>query len=666
MKTTFLTRLITITTVWVLGVTSALANNKVDLVYVEGASEIANTFVVKVVLEEMGYNVNLTAVDVKTLFQRIADGTVDGTVTIQLPRTHQDDFNAVKNQVDYLGPNLEGIQMGLVVPSYVEKINSIDELATQADLFGGEIIGIELSSELMQKTQTAMSDNYYELASQFQLIEGSEESLLTSLTKAVNEAKPIVVTGWIPHWIFAKEEFKLLKDPANVYGNEEYLGTMVRKNLKQEMPEVYEVLNNFHWTLADIKKVMTENAEISADPELNAKRWVQENPEKINAWKIPPVYLQRATYDMNTGQLHIPAVDLFENGIRTGAFKVEMQKLSNSNALIPTFVLSETPVVLTSEPISYGSILQRVTERGKLLCGIRTDLSLKGFAFLKKGNYEGFDIDLCRAVAAAVLGNKDAVAFEELEANERAQALQSGKVDILIRQTSWTGHREAQWGDFTWIMLYDGQGFMVKTDSDITIFEHLKDEKICVTKGTTSEENLKNTFGMLGWAYTPVTYMEKTEAYKAYQEDKCATITGDKSALAELRNGSSDHSILEATISKEPLAPVVPHGDSQWLDIVKIVMMGLINAEELGVTQTDVDKMKNYPDPAVKRLLGVTGSFGQSDLGLEIDALAKVIRAVGNYGEIYERHLGEDGVKLPRGINHLWTWPDGMIYAPPL
>lgn len=674
MKRILLTWLVAINIVWSLGMTSALAKDKVDLVYLEGASEIASTFVVKVVLEEMGYNVTLTAVDVKTLFQSIADGIADGTVTAHLPRTHQEDFNTVKNEVNDLGPNLDGLQMGLVVPSYVKEIDSIHELATQADQFGGQIIGIAPSSELMQKTKTALSKEYYALDSQFQLVEGSEESLLGSLADALDKEQPIVVTGWRPHWKFASKTLKFLNDPANMYGDKEYMSTLVRKGLKEDMPEVYHILDNFSWTLADIEQVMLWNTEAGADPYLNAKRWVQNNPAQLNAWKTFPVYLQRAAYNMNTGKLHIPAVDIFENGIRTGVLKLEMQKLSNSNALTPTFILSDELVVLKSEPISYGSILQRVLERGKLLCGVRADLSLKGFAYCEKPqrnhckntDYKGFDIALCRAVAAAVLGDKNAVAFEKLVATERSQALQSGKVDLLTRQTSWTAHREAQWGDFTWIMLYDGQGFMVKAESDLNIFEHLKDETICVTKGSTSEVNLQNSFEMLGWAYTPMPYAKTIEAYKAYTEDKCTAITGDKSALAELRNGSSKHAILEVTISKEPLAPVVPHGDSQWLDIVKIVMMGLINAEELGITQTNVDEMKHFPDPAVKRLLGVKGSFGQSQLGLEVDAIAKAIRAVGHYGEIYERHLGEEGIQLPRGINNLWTWPNGMLYAPPL
>ncbi|MDM8567065.1 transporter substrate-binding domain-containing protein [Candidatus Halobeggiatoa sp. HSG11] len=388
----------------------------------------------------------------------------------------------------------------------------------------------------------------------------------------------------------------------------------------------------------------------------DADQNIKYNSNQINNKQEFPAYLQRAAYDMDTGQLHIPAVDLFENGIRIGTLKVEMQKVPNSNAITPLFLLNETSVALKLETISYGSILQRVSERGKLLCGIQTGIE----------NLRGFDIDLCYAVAAAVLGDKNAVQFEEIDADERDQALQSGKVDMLTAQTSWTGQRDAQWGDFTWIMLYDGQGFMVKPASNIHIFEHLKNKTICVTKGTTSETNLQHSFEMLGWDYTPKVYNSTIESYESYMENKCEVITSDKSTLAKLRIKSPEHSILEVTISKEPLAPIVPHGDGQWFDIIKIIMMGLINAEELGITKANIDKMKSFPNHNVKRLLGIIDSFGQSELGLKNDAIAKAIDAVGNYGEIYERNLGENGIKLPRGINNLWTRPNGMIYAPPL
>jgi general L-amino acid transport system substrate-binding protein len=338
--------------------------------------------------------------------------------------------------------------------------------------------------------------------------------------------------------------------------------------------------------------------------------------------------------------------------------------------IISHFELKQDQITpLSTLPIGYGSILKRIVERGKLFCGVRKNLNLRGFAYLdEKGHYEGFDVALCRAVAVAVLNDPEAIEFVPLVSIQRWEALRSGQVDMLSHATTWTTSREIQWGDFTWIMFYDGQGFMVKENSGITHFEQLNGESVCVTEGTTTELHLKNAFTQRGLAVMPMVMENTQAAYEAYQNGECTAFSNDKSQLAEARyssNNPDEHLILEITVSKEPLTPIVPYGDSQWVDIVKTVMFGLINAEELKITQANVDKMMNSIDPEVKRLLGTEGTFGQHELGLKADAIAQVIKAVGNYGEIYERYLGVDGIGIPRGLNRLWT-EGGLMYAPSL
>jgi general L-amino acid transport system substrate-binding protein len=314
-----------------------------------------------------------------------------------------------------------------------------------------------------------------------------------------------------------------------------------------------------------------------------------------------------------------------------------------------------------------GEIMKRVLERGSVVCGGRTDLA--GFGFLDdNGNNKGFDIDICKAVAAAVLGDPEAVEIVPLTAAERGPALQTGEVDLLSRNVTWTSSRDAQWGNFTWIMFYDGQGFMVPTDSGITTIEQLDGATICVTSGTTTELNLADAFRQRGLNYTALSFEDTATVYGTYEDGRCDATTSDKSQLASVRTGFQDpsaHSILDITISKEPLTPAVPAGDDQWFDTVKMVLFGLVNAEELGVTQANVEDMKTSDNVSVRRLLGSEGEWGQADLGLEADAVAKAVAAVGNYGEIYDRYLGPDALNIPRGPNRLWT-DGGLLYAPPM
>lgn len=323
----------------------------------------------------------------------------------------------------------------------------------------------------------------------------------------------------------------------------------------------------------------------------------------------------------------------------------------------------------TPEETSQGALFQTVKDRGRLVCGSRTDLA--GFGYLDAdGRNIGFDIDLCRAVAAAVFGDAEAVEFIPLTAAERGPALQTGEVDMLSRNLTWTSSRDAQWGNFTNIMFYDGQGYMVPVATGITTIEELDGATVCVTSGTTTELNLADSFRQRGLDFTASVFEDTETVYSTYESGACDATTSDKSQLVSVRSGfenPDEHYILDIVISKEPLTPAVPTGDDQWFDIVKTVMYVLINAEEMGVTSANVDDMINSDNVEVRRLLGAEGEFGQSDLGLDSDFAVDVIKAVGNYGEIYDRYMGPNGdaFTLPRGPNNLWS-NGGLIYAPPM
>jgi len=314
-------------------------------------------------------------------------------------------------------------------------------------------------------------------------------------------------------------------------------------------------------------------------------------------------------------------------------------------------------------------ILDAVKARGKVVCGVHT--SLPGFGYLdSEGKNQGFDIDLCRAVAAAVFGDPNATEFVPISAAERGPALQTREVDLVTRNMTWTSSRDAQWGNFVHVMFYDGQGMMVRADSGFTTLEDLDGATVCVTTGTTTEQNLADAFRERGLTFTPVTFEDTNAVYSAYESGRCDAATSDKSQLAAVRSGfanPADHVILEATMSKEPLAPATPAGDDQWMDLVKTVMWVLINAEELGVTSQNVQEMKTSENVVIKRMLGGEGSFGQEDLGLATDFAVNVIASVGNYGEIYDRYMGPEGLSftLDRGLNALWS-DGGLIYGIPL
>ena len=315
------------------------------------------------------------------------------------------------------------------------------------------------------------------------------------------------------------------------------------------------------------------------------------------------------------------------------------------------------------------SRLATVKARGRVVCASQT--GLPGFGYLDAaGRNVGFDIDLCRAVAAAIFGTGEAVQIVNIAAAQMGPTVQSGEVDIIARTITWSSTREVQWGNFTITMFYDGQGFMVPKASGITSAQELNGATVCVTGGTTTELNLADFFRQNNLELEPAVFEDKVSVYSAYEQGRCDAATSDTSQLAAIRSGFTDpeaHIILPETISKEPLAPVVPHGDDQWSDLVKTVLYVLINAEELGVSQTNVEAMRNSANVQVRRLLGTEGEFGQGDLGLSPTFAVDVLKAVGNYGDIYNRYMGPEGTSftLPRGLNELWT-NGGLIYAPPL
>jgi general L-amino acid transport system substrate-binding protein len=327
----------------------------------------------------------------------------------------------------------------------------------------------------------------------------------------------------------------------------------------------------------------------------------------------------------------------------------------------------------TNEPPSGAGRLATVQSRGELICGVNGNLP--GFSFLDAdGNTVGFDADFCRAVAAAVLGDADAVEFRQLNTDQRGPALQTGEIDVLIRNTTWTVSRDTSWGLFAPTTFYDGQAIMVHASVGATTLEDLAGATICVQTGTTTELNLADAFRDIQPAIQPVTFADIDPTYQAYEEERCDAVTSDRSQLVARRTEFADpdaHVILDDVLSKEPLGPVAPLGDDAWFNVVKWTVYATIQAEELGIDSTNVEDMvTSSTDPVVQRLLGVTPAGADpfdSGLGLNADWVVDVISQVGNYGEIYDRNLGPDTpFDLDRGLNSLWNAdPPGLLYAPP-
>ena len=321
-----------------------------------------------------------------------------------------------------------------------------------------------------------------------------------------------------------------------------------------------------------------------------------------------------------------------------------------------------------------GGRLERVRSRGVLVCAGND--SLAGFGSLDAdGNIRGFDVDLCRAVAAALLGDPDAIELRPTTAAERGPVMQSGEIDMMSRNTTWTTSRDVQWGNFAQTMFYDGQGFMTPVSMGVSSISELQNATICVQQGTTTELNLQDFSNQNGMNFSIITFPDNISTDEAYTNGQCDALTTDRSGLVSTRQGlpnPSDHTILPGTISEEPLGPVVPSGDDQWYDIVKMVMAILIYAEAFGITSDDVPTTATGNTP-VDRMLGLEGAYGQEEAGLSVTVAQDVIRAVGNYGEIYERHLSPLGIAREGSRNALWSAAPctdcpkgGQIYAAPL
>ena len=337
-----------------------------------------------------------------------------------------------------------------------------------------------------------------------------------------------------------------------------------------------------------------------------------------------------------------------------------MKRLS----LVSTLVLS---AAFWSQAAT-AQTLKTVTDRGMLSCGVSQ--GLPGFSLPDdKGNWTGLDVDICRAIAAAIFNDSAKVKFVPLSAKDRFTALQSGEIDLLSRNTTWTLSRDTSLGaNFTGVTYYDGQGFLVKKSLKVNSALELNSASVCVQTGTTNEQNLADYFKGNNMKYEVIAFGSADETIKAYESGRCDVFTADVSQLFAERlklSNPADHSVLPEVISKEPLGPMVRHGDDQWFDLVKWVLFAMIDAEELGVTQKNVDEMAKSDKPEFRRAFGTDGNLGEQ-LGLTKDWVSRIVKAVGNYGESFDRNVGA-GSKLgiARGLNQLWT-KGGIQYAPPI
>ena len=321
-----------------------------------------------------------------------------------------------------------------------------------------------------------------------------------------------------------------------------------------------------------------------------------------------------------------------------------------------------------AEHVSAASTLDDVKKRGFVRCGVSQ--GLPGFSNPdRRGRWSGIDVDFCRAMAAAIFGDAKKVRFIPTSAKERFTALQSGELDVLSRNTTWTMQRDTALGfDFVGILYYDGQGFMVRKNAGVTSALELDGATVCTNAGTTTELNVADYFRAHNMKYEMITFEKADEVVAAYDNNRCDVYTTDQSALYANRlkmRDQNEHLILPEVISKEPLGPVVRQGDPQWSDIARWTLFAMVNAEELGVTSKNIRRMRGTKDPKIRRLIGAQGPFGRN-LKLSKNWAYNVIRQVGNYGESFERNVGQGSVlKMDRGRNALWT-KGGLVYAPPI
>ena len=318
-------------------------------------------------------------------------------------------------------------------------------------------------------------------------------------------------------------------------------------------------------------------------------------------------------------------------------------------------------------PVAAGS-LENVRSRGELVCGVSPGVA--GFSVPdEKGLWGGFDVDICRAVAAAVLGDAKKVRYTPLSPKDRFVSLQTGEIDVLSRQATWTLARDTQMGlRYVGVAYYDGQGFMVRKSANIASAKELNGASVCVPTGTTTELNIADYFRAKGMKYEGVAFEAGDQVAKAFESGRCDVFSNDVSALSAYRLklvNPAEYVILPDLISKEPLGPVVRQGDEAWTSIVRWALYAMINAEELGITAANAEEQKRTGSPEAQRLLGGNGNFGES-MGLKPDWALQIVKQVGNYGEVYERNVGTGSrLGITRGLNNLWT-AGGLQYAPPV
>ncbi len=341
-----------------------------------------------------------------------------------------------------------------------------------------------------------------------------------------------------------------------------------------------------------------------------------------------------------------------------------------SLALIPllaVFAVQAVHAQSQDKPKDKGT-LQSIKDRGSLSCGVSQ--GLPGFSAPDdKGNWTGLDVDVCRAIAAAIFNDPTKVKFAPLSAKDRFTALQSGEIDVLSRNSTWTLSRDTSLGlNYTGISYYDGQGFLVRKSLKVNSALELNSASVCVQTGTTNEQNVSDYFKGNNMKYELIAFGTADETVKAYESGRCDVFTSDVSQLYAERlklAAPADHAVLPEVISKEPLGPVVRQGDEQWFDVVKWTLFAMVNAEEYAITQKNVDEMVKSSKPELKRMLGTDGNLGEQ-LGLTKDWVVRIIKATGNYGESFDRNVGAGSkLQIARGLNKLWN-QGGLQYAPPI
>jgi general L-amino acid transport system substrate-binding protein len=338
-------------------------------------------------------------------------------------------------------------------------------------------------------------------------------------------------------------------------------------------------------------------------------------------------------------------------------------------ALLALIVLSVSVVAAQDAGAQLGPITQKVVDRGELICGVNQAVPGFGLLDTNTGEFTGFDVDFCRAFAAAILGDSTAVSYRFVTGSDRQAVIQSGEIDVLSRNTTWTLSRDALWGvTFAPTTFYDGQGLGVTVDSGFETIEDLDGGSVCVQAGTTTELNITDAITSRGLTIDIQTYPDADSTWSAFESGRCDAWTTDKSGIVAFHAGRaadpSLYKILDITLSKEPLGPLSQQSDPQFADIIAWTIFGMIQAEEFGITSQNVDDFLTSEDPEIQRLLGQGGNDAGNYLGIANDFMVTVLKQVGNYGEVYDRNLGVAPFNLARGLNDLYT-NGGLLYAPP-